>query len=225
LLPRVVRPRPVSLLIALASVLVACGSSAASPATTPGPAGSPSAAAAASPSGQRVTVAEKGFGLTLPDGWERLPLDQAGLETALQALPEDSYLRGFLEGQSGATAAFDVWAYSAGGSDGDPAGFRTVSVATAPSSTVDLAALEPTLKSQFEAMAGVEDVETAMVTLPAGTALRATFTVSAQAGGPKLMTTQYYVPLGDNVAVVTFVANPDASDEFDAIIGSLEATS
>ncbi len=224
-LHRTIPTRRLLLLAVLTAFLAACGASGASPAATQS---APAPANAASPSnsaGQMFSLPEKGFGLTLADGWQRLPLDQAGVTTAIGALPADSYLRGFLQGESESQAAFDFWAYIAAGPDGDPAGFRTVNIATAPAAGVDLIAVEPSLTAKLTATQGVADLESGMVTLPAGQALRITFTVSDPAApGGKLFTTQYYVPLGDTIAAVTFVSDAE-TEEVNAIINSLEAAS
>jgi hypothetical protein len=84
----------------VALAVSACGGSSASvaPSAAPASAAAPSAAAATSGTTAggaatgRIELPDKGFAVTLPDGWESLPLDPTQLQQVIDNLPADSQL-------------------------------------------------------------------------------------------------------------------------------------
>lgn len=235
----------------LAVAVSACGGSAASiapttaattaptaeatPAATAAPStaeASPSAAAEGPQTGH-IVLADKGFGVTLPDGWQSLPVDAAALQTIIDGLPEGSDLRGVLESQVGSAALQQIafWAFDMRPDSGSAGVTRNMNVIVQPASTFDLSLVESSVKAQLGTIDGIGTIESQVVKLPAGDALRLDYGLDVpDASGAKtsVRTTQYYVQLPDATLIISFTSEPDAADaatDFDAIIGSLEAAS
>jgi len=219
----------------LSLALTACGGSAPSaaatasptPASTPAPASvepstpteaSPSAAAA-SPGASlattgRIEVADKGFALTLPDGWTRINLGEGDLEGMLEAAGNNSAFAEQYAAQIKAMAASGLSVFALGPDQG-----TTLNVLAVPSMGMSLDLLEQVNTAQVKALAGT-DVAAERVTLPAGEALHFRYSLD-QAGAPAgTSVDQYLVLVGDNQLVVS-VSNASEA-EAKAIAESLE---
>ncbi len=205
---------------------------AASTAASEAPAASGSAAATGPQTGH-IMVADKGFGVTLPDGWQSLPVDPAALQAVVDSLPADSEMRTMLESQmgSGALQAIGFWAFDVR-PETNAAGFtRNMNVIVQPPTTFDLSLVESTVKAQLGTLKGIGEITSKTVTLPTGDALRLDYalTVPAADGSTtSVATTQYYVQLPKATLIISFTSEAGAADaqkDFDAIIGSLEAVS
>ena len=232
--------RTIAIALALTTLLAAgCGASTSSPTATAADivTASPAVSATASPAATqattgRIEVADRGFALTLPDGWESFPVDPAALEAIVDDLPPDSEMRTLLEGQMGsaALAAIAFWAFDVRPERAEAGQLRNMNVIAQPPSTLTLSLVESAIKTQLGAVEGIGAIDSEIVTLPAGEALRFDYELAVPdgAGGTKAVaTTQYYIPLPKSTLIVSFssdaAAAAEAASEFEAVIGSLEA--
>jgi len=218
--------------------LAACGGSSpsaaatanATPAPTAAPASvEPAASAGASPSSAaaspgpslattgRVEVADKGFAVTLPDGWTRIDLGAADLQAMLEASGNlDSAFAEQYAAQIQAMAASGLALFALGP---DPSKGTTLNVLTLPSMGMSLDLLEQVNTAQIEALAG-SGVKAERVTLPAGDALHYRYELSTQGAPAGTSVDQYLVLAGDNQLVIS-VSNASEADA-QAIANSVE---
>ena len=225
-----------ALTIALLSITVAaCGGSTPSAATA-APASQPPAsvvpeasptdsptASAAGPGASlattgRIEVADKGFAVTLPDGWTRINLGEGDLKAMLEASGNlDPAFAEQYAAQIQAMAASGLAVFALGP---DPAGGTSLNVLAIPGMGMSLDLLEQINTAQIEALAGT-GVEAERVTLPAGEALHYRYELSAGGAPAGTSVDQYLVLTGDNQLVVS-VTNATES-EAKAIAESIEA--
>ena len=238
-------------LTAMAVVLVmsvaACGSSTApSPSAVAStatqslaPTPSPRAALSESPTASlaatgHIVVAQQGFALTLPDGWESLPVDQAGLQAFIATLPAGSQLRSVLEDQAGATIqqAVKFWAFDVRPENAATGFARNVNVIGQPPTTMNLATIQAAAQASLETLDTIrKPVKSSIVQLPAGEVLKLEYVVDvAYAGAGKstaVAGTQYYIQLPKSTLIVSFstdlASQAAATTDFDAIVKSIEA--
>jgi hypothetical protein len=213
---------------------VASPTPAATPAATSTPAASttPTAAASAATTGH-IIVEGQGFGITLPDGWKSIPVDQAGLAGYIATLPADSQLRAILEGQSGAAAQQTIkfWAFDTRPADLASGFARNLNVIVQPASNLSMAVVESAAKASLEAVDAIrKPVATKIVTLPVGQALRIDYVldVAATDGSSKAVSgTQYYVQLPTATLIVSLSVDEASAAaavaDFDALATSIEA--
>ncbi len=239
--------------VVLALSAAACGgSTAASPsavasAATPTLAPPPSAAPSAAPSNAapdaspaaslaatgHIVVAEHGFALTLPDGWESLPVDAARLKAFIEALPAGSQLRSVLEGQATATIqqAIAFWAFDVRPENAVTGFARNINIIVQPPTSIDLRTIQAAAQASLEALDAIrKPVKSSIVKLPAGEALKLEYVVDVAAAGAKptaVAGTQYYIQLPKSTLIVSFstdlAAQAAAATDFDAIAKSIEA--
>jgi hypothetical protein len=217
-------------------VVLACGGTTASPSpSAPTPTETASAAAsapaaAATPAASqattgRIELPDKGFAVTLPDGWQSFPVDPAALQKMADAVGTKSGIGQSLQRaiDSGQTAALSFWAFDM--SDATP-GSRNVTVLTQPAANIPLSLVESAVKGQISAIGG-SDIVTETVTLPAGEALRLTYTLTVpNAAGDQVQTSQalYWIQTDKRTIVVTGTGPDAAKDaELQAIVESIEA--
>lgn len=223
-------------------VVLGCGgtttspspSASATPALTPtaaaSAAASASASAVATPAASqattgRIELPDKGFAVTLPDGWQSFPVDPVALQKMADAVGTTSPIGQSLQRaiDTGQTAALSFWAFDM--SDATP-GSRNVTVLTQPAANIPLSLVESAVKGQIASIGG-SDIETETVTLPAGEALRLTYTLTVQnAAGDEIKTSQalYWIQTDKRTIVVTGTGPDAAKDaELQAIVESIEA--
>jgi hypothetical protein len=222
----------------LAITLAACGGSTPSGAATASPAGaatpppaseapsapaeaSPSAAAEATPGASlattgRIEVADKGFAVTLPDGWTRVDVTAESLAAAMEASELDPALAeqyaAQVQGLLGAGLA--VFAFGP-----DPTKGTQVTVLALPNMGMSLDLLEQVNKAQLESLAQ-GDIQTERITLPAGEAIHYRYDLGVE-GAPSATLDQYFILAGDNQLVVTATNASEA--EAQAIANSIES--
>ena len=218
----------------LAILLVACGGSTPSAAATadpatPAPASeAPGASAEASPSEGavatagsslattgRIEVADKGFAVTLPDGWTRVDVTAESLAAAMEASELDPALAeqysAQIQGLLGAGLA--VFAFGP-----DPTTGQQVTVLALPGMGMSLDLLEQVNEAQLKSLAQ-GDIQTERVTLPAGDAIHYRYTLGVE-GAQNATLDQYFILAGDNQLVVT-ATNASEADAA-AIANSVE---
>jgi hypothetical protein len=219
----------------LAVALAACGGATpsatvtADPATqvTPAPASvapapSSPAASAGAPGASlattgRIEVADKGFALTLPDGWTRINLAEGDLEAMLEAAGNmDPAFAEQYAAQIKAMAATGLSVFALGP---DPMSGTTLNVLALPSMGMSLDLLEQINTAQIEALAG-SGVTAERVTLPAGEALHYRYELATQGAPAGTSVDQYLVLAGENQLVIS-VSNASAADA-KAIADSVE---
>ena len=216
----------------LSIALAACGGSTPStptvgPATgaTPVPTSaepdaSPTAAGAATPAGSlpttgRIVVADKGFAITLPDGWTRVDVTPEALEAAMEASDLDPALAAQYEAQIKSLLGTGLSIFAFGP---DPSKGTQVTVLALPGMGLSLDLLDQINSSQLENLAE-GDVVSERITLPAGDAIHYRYALGVEgAGGATL--DQYFILAGSNQLVVT-ATNADEADA-KAIANSVE---
>jgi hypothetical protein len=230
----------------LALTAAGCGASA-SPAPTAAPTTPATAAAMATPTTAatststaaasqattgHIIVEGQGFGITLPDGWKSIPVDQAGLAGYIATLPAGSQLRTILEGQSGAAAQQTIkfWAFDTRPADLATGFARNLNVIVQPASALSLTVVESAAKASLEAVDAIrKPITTKVVTLPVGQALRIDYVLDVAAtSGPStaISGTQYYVQLPTATLIVSLSVDQAsaaaATADFDALANSIE---
>lgn len=198
----------------LSIALAACGgatpSASVAPTTgvTPAPASLPpsasaSAGAAATPAGSlattgRIVVADKGFALTLPDGWTRVDITPEALEAAMAASELDPALAAQYEAQIKSLLGTGLSIFAFGP---DPSAGTQVTVLALPGMGLSLDLLDQINKSQLENLAEGEIVSE-RVTLPAGDAIHYRYALGGEGTGGATLD-QYFILAGSNQLVMT----------------------
>ena len=183
------------------------------------------ATGAAGPQTGRIEVADKGFALTLPDGWQSLPLDPAALQSVVQSWPEGSDMRTVMEGQMGSAAlqAMALWAFDFSPEATADGVADNLNIMAQPAIKMDLSLVDSMVKAQLGAIEGIGNIESKVVTLPAGDALRLDYTLDvpdATGATTTVAATQFYLPLASTTLIITFTAG---SGDVDTIVESIEA--
>ena len=219
----------------LAMALAACGGSTPSasvgPAAevTPAPASvepggspdaSPSAAGAASPGTSlattgRIEVADMGFDLTLPDGWNRVDVTPEALEAAMAASELDPELAAQYSAQIKALLGTGLSIFAFGP---DPSAGTQVTVLALPGMGLSLDLLDQINTAQLEQLAE-GDIVSERITLPAGDAIHYRYALGTQ-GASGATLDQYFILAGTNQLVVT--ATNASAEDATAIANSVE---
>jgi len=201
---------------------------AATPTLKPAPTPAPSQATTG-----RIVVVGQGFAVVLPDGWNSLPVDAAGLQAYISSLPADSDLRTILEGQASTIQqAVKFWAFDVRPEDAAGGFARNMNVIVQPPLGIDLSTIEAAAKASLESVDAIrKPIKSSIVTLPSGEALRLDYIldVTPAAGSPVAVAgTQYYIQLPKATLIVSFSTDEGsakaAAKDFDAIAKSIEAT-
>jgi hypothetical protein len=226
------RRLPTGLGAALLSIgLLACGGTTAttapetpapspSVAATPAPSATPSASAMSGASlatTGRIAFPDKGFALTLPDGWTRLDLASGDLEALIAAAgASNPSLAEAYSGQIKSMLASGLVLFALGP---DPMAGTNLNVLAVPSFGVSMDLLEQASLAQLKAVAQ-GDIVSERVTLPAGEALHLKYVVAA-GGVPTPPTVDQYLVVNGDTQLIISVTN-SASGEAAAIAQSLE---
>jgi hypothetical protein len=218
----------------LSMAIAACGGSTPSTPTvtvgpvtgaTPVPTGtepvaSPTPAGASTPAGGlattgRIVVADKGFAITLPDGWTRVDVTPEALEAAMEASDLDPALAAQYEAQIKSLLGTGLSIFAFGP---DPSKGTQVTVLALPGMGLSLDLLDQINKSQLENLAE-GDIVSERITLPAGDAIHYRYALGVEgAGGATL--DQYFILAGSNQLVVTATNASEADAK--AIANSVE---
>lgn len=184
---------------------------------TPSPAASAGVPGASLATTGRIEVADKGFALTLPDGWTRINLAEGDLEAMLEAAGNmDPAFAEQYAAQIKAMAATGLSIFALGP---DPSSGTTLNVLALPGMGMSLDLLEQINTAQIEALAG-NDVTAERVTLPAGDALHYRYELATQGAPAGTSVDQYLVLAGENQLVIS-VSNASEADA-KAIADSVE---
>jgi len=149
---------------------------ASAPATTAGPTPAPTKV----PGTGKITLSSYAFAITLPAGWRQVPLDGSDTSDIEAALPAGSQMAAALQTDA-ATAAAKGFALLAMDLSPDAVAAGTVStleVQAAAPQDLPLSLLESLATGLLEQAAGVTSVSSKIVTLPAGKAIRITYTLT-----------------------------------------------
>ncbi len=237
--PRARRPATIVATALLAFAVAACGGSAASTAPSAAPSAAQSAtpatpepslasaspssdAAAATPGASiatsgRIELADKGFAVTLPDGWTRIDLEADDLEQIMEAAGSvNPELAGVYSAQIKAMLATGLVLFAFGP---DPLVGSNVNILSVPNFGMTLDLLEAANVAQIKAMAQ-GDVTSERVTLPAGEALHLTYQIAA-AGAPTSPTIDQYLLLTPESQLMVSVTNA-STDAAKEIVESIE---
>ncbi len=196
---------------------------AATPASTPAaaPTAAPTTAPATTPGASlattgRIELADKGFAVTLPDGWTRIDLQAGDLEAIMAAAgAADPVLAGAYSAQIQAMLAAGLVLFALGP---DPAAGTTLTVLELPSGGMSLDLFEQVMTSQLGSQADGE-IKTERVTLPAGDAIHFTYSLPAGAAPVPVSVDQYIVVTGAKALVISVSGAPSDAP---VIAGSFE---
>jgi hypothetical protein len=199
----------------LALTLAACGGAtpSATAQITPPPASVAPPASAGVPGASlattgRIEVADKGFALTLPDGWTRINIGEGDIKAMLEAAGNvDPAFAEQYAAQIQAMAASGLSLFALGP---DPTKGTTLNVLALPSMGMSLDLLEQVNTAQIEALAGT-GVKAERVTLPAGEALHYRYELATQGAPAGTSVDQYLVLAGKNQLVIS-VSNASEAD-------------
>ncbi len=219
------RRLPAGLLATLLSItVIACGGTtpttapvtpAASPSLEATPASSPSAtpASSSSPGASlattgRIEFPDKGFAVTLPDGWTRIDLESGDLEALLAAAgASNPALAEAYSGQIKAMLASGLVLFAFGP---HPMAGTNLNILAVPSLGMSLDLLEQATLAQLKSVAQGE-VASERVTLPAGQALHLKYAIAAE-GVPNAPTVDQYVVITDKSQIIISVTNAEPAD-------------
>jgi hypothetical protein len=160
-------------------------------------------------------VADKGFAITLPDGWTRVDVTPEALEAAMEASDLDPALAAQYEAQIKSLLGTGLSIFAFGP---DPSKGTQVTVLALPGMGLSLDLLDQINKSQLENLAE-GDIVSERITLPAGDAIHYRYALGVEgAGGATL--DQYFILAGSNQLVVTATNASEADAK--AIANSVE---
>ncbi len=176
----------------------------------------------------RVTVAEQGFSVAVPEYWQPLSADalseSGALKEMLDANPDAAgpieQARGAIEGGQMALFAFDASAESVG--SGFTANVNVINVGVVEGSAEDAAA---DIKAAIEEQVPVTgDVSTETVMLPAGEAalIRYEWSVAALDGPTAGVSVMQYAILGDAAGfVMSLSTSTDSLDDYTSVFSKI----
>jgi hypothetical protein len=189
---------------------------AATPAPSATPVASPTSGASLATTG-RIAFPDKGFAITLPDGWTRIDLAAGDLESLIAAAgASNPALAEAYSGQIKAMLASGLVLFALGP---DPMVGTNLNVLAVPNFGVSLDLLEQASLAQLKAVAQ-GDIDSERITLPAGEALHLRYAVAAQ-GVPTAPTVDQYIVVAGDSQLIVSVTN-SASGEAEAIAQSIE---
>lgn len=175
---------------------------------TPSPTASAGVPGASLATTGRIEVADKGFALTLPDGWTRINVGEGDIKAMLEASGNvDPAFAEQYAAQIQAMAASGLSVFALGP---DPTKGTTLNVLALPGMGMSLDLLEQINTTQIEALAGT-GVTAERVTLPAGEALHYRYELATQGAPAGTSVDQYLVLAGKNQLVIS-VSNASEAD-------------
>ena len=181
---------------------------------TPAPATTPGASIATT---GRIEFADKGFAVTLPEGWTRIDLQSSDLDTMLEAAgAANPELAQAYSAQIKAMLASGLVLFAFGP---NPLDGTNVNVLVVPSFGVSMDLLEQASVAQLKSVAD-GDISSGRVTLPAGEALHLQYAVKS-GNLPTSPSVEQYVLVTDSSQYILSVTNA-AKGEAAAIAQSIE---
>jgi hypothetical protein len=188
------------------------------PSSEPATTSSPSAAAGASlATTGRIEFADKGFAVTLPEGWTRIDLQSGDLEALIAAAgASNPDLAEAYSAQIKAMLASGLVLFAFGP---NPLAGTNVNILVVPSLGIGLDLLEQASLAQLKTVAN-GNIESERVTLPAGEALHLQYAV-ASGGVANAPTIDQYIVVTNASQYVVSVTNAGPG-EAQAIAQSLE---
>jgi hypothetical protein len=188
----------------------------AAPTTGPTTAASPTAGASLATSG-RIEFADKGFAVTLPDGWTRIDLQAQDLDALLKAAGESNpALAQAQSAQIKSMLAAGLVLFALGPT---PMSGANVNILVVPSLGLSMDLLEQANLAQVKALAN-GTVTSDRVTLPAGEALHFKYAINV-GNLPTAASIEQYMILTDQQQYIVSVTNGQAGDA-EAIAKSIE---
>ena len=144
----------------------------------------------------KITMTADRFAITLPDGWRQIPLDGSQTAEIEALLPAGSQITAALDKElaSAVAAGLAFMAIDLRPATLSAGNISTVNVNVQAPSSVPLSLMEPLVTGLLDSAPGVSSVVAKTVTLPAGKAIRITYTLTiTTAGGQavKLAATQF----------------------------------
>jgi hypothetical protein len=187
------------------SPAAATASSAPSVAPTAGPTAVPSHPAGTG----HVLVASAGFAITLPDGWVAIPLDGSSTAEIEALLPPGSSIAAALDKElaDASAAGFAIMAIDLRPATVAAGNASTLNVNAQGPSQLGLSLLQPLAVGLLDQAPGVTNVVSTQVTLPAGRALRITYTLAtttSSGAAVKLAATQFVLLSSKHTYTTTF---------------------
>lgn len=166
--------------VAQATVAATPGTSAEPSAAPHASAPAPTAGPSHAPTTGRIVVAADGFAITLPSGWRAIPLDGSSTAAIQALLPPGSAIAGALDKElaEAVAAGFAFMAIDLRPATLAAGNISTVNVNVQAASNIPLDLMEPLVTGLLDSAPGISNVVAKQVTLPAGRALRITYTLS-----------------------------------------------
>ena len=198
----------------------------ASPTVAPSEGASASTSTSGLPRTGRIEVTSAGYAVTLPANWFRIDFSKEDVEAFSKAGSGNlgPGVSDQLAAQVASLAAANISLYAFRFADADAVIGTNLNIIVLPSLGLDLATLETLNVQQLQQLVG-KDVKIAhtRVTLPAGEALRLSYSIPA--GGQPVQLIQHLVIGGDKQLIMTCTAPGSISkiaDECDGMARSLE---
>jgi hypothetical protein len=175
------------------------------PSPTPGPTPVPTKV----PGTGKIVMTAYGFAITLPEGWRQIPLDGSQTAEIEALLPAGSQIAAALETEL-ATAVSNGFAFMAIDLRAETlaaGNISTVNVNVQAPQNIPLSLLQPLVTGLLDSAPGVTSVSAKQVTLPAGAALRITYTLTITPSGGqtvKLAATQFVLLSSKHTYTISF---------------------
>jgi hypothetical protein len=173
-----------------------------------GEATSPTPVPTPSPGTGRIVDVTDGFAITLPSGWRQVPVDGSSIAAILALLPSGSSIPAVLRTEVAQAEASGIVFLAI---DLRPATLAsgnasTVNVNVQAPSTLPLPLLEPLVTGLLSSAPGITNIAATQVTLPAGKAIRITYTqaLATSVGTVKLAGTQFVLLSSKHTYTVSF---------------------
>jgi hypothetical protein len=177
----------------------------------------------------KITDKADGFAITLPAGWREIPLDGSENAEIESSLPASSNLGATLEATTSSAAAkgFAMFAMDLTPDTLRAKVFSGLDVQVAAPMNVPLSLMEPLVTGLLDQAPGVTSVAAKMVTLPAGQAIRITYTLTTKTStgqSVKLAGTDYVLLSSKHTYTVTFLVSSAAAASGRADAGTIMKT-
>jgi len=202
-------PSPPPTVAAETAATTGSPSSLPSVAPTTAPSTAPNPTASHAPDTGKIVMKADGFAITLPAGWRAIPLDGSATAGIEALLPAGSSIKAALDAEL-AQAVASGFAFMA--IDLRPATLAagntsTVNVNVQAASNVPLDLMEPLVTGLLDSAPGISNVVAKQVTLPAGRALRITYTLALKTSTGttvKLAGTQFVLLSSKHTFTISF---------------------
>jgi hypothetical protein len=151
-----------------------------SPSLAPSPTAGPTPVPTKVPGAGKIVMAAYGFAITLPEGWRQIPLDGSSTGEIEALLPAGSQIAAAFETElaTAVAAGMAFMAIDLRSATLAAGNISTVNVNVQAPSNLPLTLMESLVTGLLDSAPGVTNVAAKLVTLPAGQAIRVTYTLT-----------------------------------------------